>query len=57
MEDYAKTFFDDESYKKIEIGFLHHNINIWYSIGITENKFDPLDYQKLINKPFSELKK
>lgn len=28
-----------------------------YYFGITENKFDPIDYQKLINKPFSELKK
>lgn len=28
-----------------------------YYFGITENKFDPVDYQKLINKPFSELKK
>lgn len=28
-----------------------------YYYGITENKFDPVDYQKLINKPFSELKK
>ncbi len=28
-----------------------------YYWGITENKFDPIDYQKLINKPYSELKK
>ncbi len=28
-----------------------------YYFGITDNKFDPEDYQKLINKPFSELKK
>jgi hypothetical protein len=28
-----------------------------YYWGITDNKFDPVDYQKLINKPFSELKK
>lgn len=28
-----------------------------YYWGITDNKFDPIDYQKLINKPFSELKK
>ncbi|WP_293890999.1 MauE/DoxX family redox-associated membrane protein [Flavobacterium sp.] len=28
-----------------------------YYYGITDNKFDPVDYQKLINKPFSELKK
>jgi hypothetical protein len=28
-----------------------------YYWGIGDNKFDPLDYQKLINKPYSELKK
>ncbi|HNP31951.1 MAG TPA: protein tlpB [Flavobacterium sp.] len=28
-----------------------------YYWGITDNKFDPVDYQKLINKPYSELKK
>jgi len=29
IEDYAKDFFDD-TYLKFEIGFLKHNINIWY---------------------------
>jgi hypothetical protein len=28
-----------------------------YYFGITDAKFDPVDYQKLITKPFSELKK
>lgn len=28
-----------------------------YYWGINENKFDPVDYQKLISKPYSELKK
>ncbi|MEO5776065.1 MAG: MauE/DoxX family redox-associated membrane protein [Flavobacterium sp.] len=28
-----------------------------YYWGITENKFDPIDYQKIINKTYSELKK
>ncbi len=28
-----------------------------YYWGITDNKFDPVDYQKLIQKPYSELKK
>ncbi|GAW90472.1 hypothetical protein FPS14_contig00062-0006 [Flavobacterium psychrophilum] len=27
-----------------------------YYNGITDNKFNPIDYQALINKPFSELK-
>ena len=30
METYANKFFEDEPYKKIEIGFLKHNLNIWY---------------------------
>lgn len=38
MDDYAKKYFEDENYKKIEIPFLMHNINIWYTIGIIENK-------------------
>ena len=34
------------------------NGNVYkYYDGISSNKFDPIDYQKLINKPFSELKK
>ena len=28
-----------------------------YYYGITDNKFDPIDYNELINKPYSELKK
>ena len=36
MEDYAKTFFGDESYIKIEIGFLLHNLNVWYCIDNTK---------------------
>lgn len=30
IENYAKIFFDDEPYKTHEIGFLKHNLNIWY---------------------------
>jgi hypothetical protein len=30
LQQYAKIFFEGESYKKLEIGFLMHNINIWY---------------------------
>jgi hypothetical protein len=38
IETYAKKYFEGEEYKKIELGFLMHNINIWYTIGIDENK-------------------
>lgn len=31
LEDFAKSFFDDE-YKKFETSFLLHNINIWYEL-------------------------
>ena len=30
METYAKRFFEGESFKKMEIAFLKHNLNIWY---------------------------
>jgi hypothetical protein len=33
INQYAKKFFDDEKFKKIELGFLMHNINIWYSVS------------------------
>ena len=38
MDIYSKRYFEGEEYKKLEISFLMHNINIWYTIGITENK-------------------
>jgi len=38
MEVYAKKFFYGEEYKKLELPFLMHNINIWYSKGIIDNK-------------------
>ena len=38
LDIYAKKYFDGEEYKKIEISFLMHNINIWYCKGIIENK-------------------
>ena len=38
LETYAKKYFEGEPYKKKELSFLMHNINIWYTIGITENK-------------------
>jgi len=38
LEIYAKKYFEGEPYKKIEIAFLMHNINIWHTSGITENK-------------------
>jgi len=31
IEVYAKKFFEDETYKKEEFGFLKHNINIYYT--------------------------
>jgi hypothetical protein len=31
LNEYAKIFFDNEPFEKKEIGFLMHNINIWYT--------------------------
>ncbi len=48
METFANNFFDDNSYKKHEIGFLLHNINIWY------DTLDNTKYricEKLLDKP------
>lgn len=30
---YAEVFFDGEKYEKLEIAFLMHNINIWYTVS------------------------
>jgi hypothetical protein len=30
LENYANKFFEGESYSKMEVAFLKHNINIWY---------------------------
>lgn len=38
MQIFAKKFFDGEEFKKVEFPFLMHNINIWYTTGIIENK-------------------
>jgi hypothetical protein len=51
LEPYAKKYFEGDPYKKIELSFLMHNINIWYTIGITENKIcGNLINQKYIDK-------
>ena len=33
ISKYAEIFFDGEKYEKIELPFLMHNINIWYSVS------------------------
>lgn len=39
------------------VKYLWNGNEIKYYWGISDNKFDPTDYQKLIHKPYSELKK
>lgn len=39
------------------VKYLWNGNEFKYYWGITDNKFNPTDYQKWINKPFSELKK
>ena len=39
------------------VKYLWNGNEMKYYWGITDNKFNPDDYQKLINKPYSELKK
>ena len=38
IDIYANKYFEGEEYKKAELAFLMHNINIWYSKGIDESK-------------------
>jgi len=39
------------------VKYLWNGNEMKYYWGISDNKFDPVDYQKLIHKPYSELKK
>jgi len=48
MDTMAKKYFDGEEYKKKELAFLMHNINIWYTVGITQNNI----CGKLINEKY-----
>lgn len=38
IDPFARKYFEGEDYKKVELAFLMHNINIWYTIGIDESK-------------------
>jgi len=33
MENYANRFFEEEKYQTIELSFLMHNVNIWYTFS------------------------
>jgi hypothetical protein len=37
LETFANSFFEGEKYKKLEIAFLMHNINIWYLESVYGN--------------------
>lgn len=37
LENFAEIFFDGEKYEKIELAFMMHNINIWYTTAIDGN--------------------
>lgn len=37
MDTFAKKYFEGEEYKKVELAFFMHNINIWYTKGIDES--------------------
>jgi hypothetical protein len=38
LNNFAEIFFDNEKYEKLEIPFLMHNINIWYTTAIDGDK-------------------
>lgn len=50
LNNYAKTFFDDLDYKKYQIDFLKHDINIWY---INDN-YGEIVCGNLLNKPIEK---
>ena len=37
LNKFAETFFEGEYYRKVELGFLAHNINIWYVSELGED--------------------
>ncbi len=37
LNNFAQIFFDNEKYEKLEIPFLMHNINIWYTTSLDGN--------------------
>jgi hypothetical protein len=49
LEEFAETFFEGEYYKKIEVAFLSHNINIWYVDSIEKKEQGVCG--NLINEP------
>jgi len=49
LEEFAETFFEGEFYKKTELAFLSHNINIWYVPSIEEKEKTVCG--NLINEP------
>lgn len=51
LSNFAEIFFDNEKYEKLEIAFLMHNINIWYTTSIDGNKNL---CGTLINKPIDK---
>lgn len=53
LNNFANDFFDGEEYKKIELGFLMHNINIWYTTFDLKSKDKSL-CGKIINKPIDK---
>jgi len=50
LELYANTFFEGDNFHKMEIAFLMHNINIWF----TSDYGEPDICGKLINKPIEK---
>jgi len=38
LNNFAEHFFEDEKYEKIEIPFLMHNINIWFTTALDGDK-------------------
>ena len=53
LDVFAKQFFDEEYYQKIEIAFLMHNINVWYIVDTNKKNMDKI-CGKIIDKPIEK---
>jgi hypothetical protein len=53
LDVFAKQFFEEEYYQKLEIAFLMHNINVWYIVD-SNKKNQNKTCGKIINNPIEK---
>ena len=53
LDVFAKQFFEEEYYQKLEIAFLMHNINVWYIVDSNKKNQNKI-CGKIINNPIEK---